>query len=69
MKFFVMKLFMERHSIPRMFFIDSDVMLFANVTELAAMHFQNVPLALGYRFPRWVCHSGFCCSYVLAADH
>jgi len=48
-----MKLFMERHAIPRIFFIDSDVMLYANVTELAAMHFQNVPLALGYRFPRY----------------
>ncbi|CAI5958590.1 unnamed protein product [Closterium sp. NIES-64] len=50
-RWFILKAFMERHAFPRIFFLDSDVILFANVTELATMLFSRVHLVVSQRWP------------------
>ncbi|CAI7837294.1 unnamed protein product [Closterium sp. NIES-53] len=52
-RWFILKAFMERHAFPRIFFLDSDVILFANVTELATMLFSRVHLVVSQRWPRY----------------
>jgi len=37
---------------PRIFYMDSDVLLFANITDLASMLFRRVPILLSVRWPR-----------------
>ncbi|CAI5520539.1 unnamed protein product [Closterium sp. Naga37s-1] len=50
-RWFILKAFMERHAFPRIFFLDSDVILFANITELATMLFSRVHLVVSQRWP------------------
>ncbi|CAI5512825.1 unnamed protein product [Closterium sp. Naga37s-1] len=52
-RWFILKAFMERHAFPRIFFLDSDVILFANITELATMLFSRVHLVVSQRWPRY----------------
>eukprot|EP00271_Cylindrocystis_brebissonii_P002590 TRINITY_DN1333_c0_g1_i2.p2 TRINITY_DN1333_c0_g1~~TRINITY_DN1333_c0_g1_i2.p2 ORF type:complete len:271 (-),score=20.66 TRINITY_DN1333_c0_g1_i2:454-1266(-) len=42
---------MERHAFTRVFYLDSDVMLYANVTEMVAMLYPRSPLLLAVRWP------------------
>lgn len=50
-RWFVLRAFMERHSFHRIFYLDSDVLLFANVTEMARMLFPSSPMVLSVRWP------------------
>lgn len=50
-RWFVLRAFMERHAFPRVFYTDSDVMLFANITELVKMLYPKTYLALAVRWP------------------
>ena len=52
-RWFVLRAFMERHAFPRIFYLDSDVLLFANITDLSAMLFRRVPILLSVRWPRY----------------
>lgn len=50
-RWFILKSFMERHAVPRLFYMDTDVMLFANVTALANMFFSRTHVVASQRWP------------------
>lgn len=43
---------MERHGLARVFYTDSDVTLFANISQLVPMLYSRTHLALAVRWPR-----------------
>ena len=51
-RWFVLRAFMERHQFARVFYTDSDVMLFADVTEAVEMLYKDMDLVLAVRWPR-----------------
>ncbi|GJP84134.1 hypothetical protein CLOP_g14217 [Closterium sp. NIES-67] len=50
-RWFILKKFMERHNYGRIFHLATEVMLFANASQVAAWLFPNSDLALPARWP------------------
>lgn len=50
-RWFILKRFLEKHDFARVFYLASEVMLFANVTELAAWMFPSSHIVLPARWP------------------
>ena len=53
-RWFVLKAFMERHALVRIFYTDTDVMLFADVTGYVDLHLSRTYVALAKRWDGWV---------------
>ena len=53
-RWFVLKAFMERHALVRIFYVDNDVMLFADVTGYVDLHLSRTYIALAKRWDGWV---------------
>ncbi|CAI5495204.1 unnamed protein product, partial [Closterium sp. Naga37s-1] len=50
-RWFILHEFMRRWSLPRIFYMDCDVLLFANITQFVHSHLPNAQLALAGRTP------------------
>ncbi|CAI5466935.1 unnamed protein product [Closterium sp. Yama58-4] len=50
-RWFILHEFMRRWSLPRIFYMDCDVLLFANITQFVHAHMPNTDLALAMRTP------------------
>eukprot|EP00897_Mesotaenium_endlicherianum_P007691 jgi/Mesen1/6950/ME000360S06218 len=51
MRWFILKRFMEKHQYTRVFYAASEVMLYANITELAAFQYPKSDIVLPVRWP------------------